>query len=76
MGQELEQHGVIIEAKGSKSFKKGGGSHQCQVLQRSGRMRIRKKPLNLAIRRSLVSFEKHFRWYNGDNDGNSQIMVD
>lgn len=61
MGQELEQNGVIVEAKGRKGFEKGGGDHQCRLLQRSSRMRIRKKPLNLAIRRSLVSFERHFR---------------
>lgn len=39
MGQKLEQNGIII-AKGRKSFTKDEGSHQCQVLQKSSRMKI------------------------------------
>lgn len=67
MGKELQQNGIIIEAKGRNSFKKEGGDHQCQVLQRSSRMRIRKTSLNLAIRRSFISFKRHFRRCDGSN---------
>lgn len=75
LGQELEQNGLILEARGRENFKKGRGDHQCQVLQRSSRMRIRKKPLSLAIR-SLVSFERRFRYHGDVNDSSSQIMMD
>lgn len=61
MGQELEQNGIMIEAKGRKGFKKGEGDHQCMMWCMTSRMRIRKKPLNLVIRRSLAFFERHFR---------------
>lgn len=67
MGKELEQNGIIIEAKGRNSFKKEGGDRQCQVLQRSRRMRIRNTSLNLAIRRSFVSFKRYFRQCDGSN---------
>lgn len=76
MGQKLEWHGIVIEDKGGKSFTKDEGNHQCQVLQKSSRMKIWKKPLNLVIRRLLVSFERYFRWSNGSSDGSSQIMID
>lgn len=76
MGREREQNGIIIEARGRENFKKGRSNHPCQVLQRSRRMRIRKKPRNLATRRSLVCFERHFREHGDGSDSGSQILMD
>lgn len=57
MGQELEQwhYDRSQRKKGSQE-----GRGQLSVYDTSI-VRIRKKPLNLVIRRSLVFFERHFR---------------
>lgn len=31
MGQELEQSGIMIEAKGRKDLRKGEGNYQCMI---------------------------------------------